>query len=119
MDRPSHRIRHLRKGGARLNLLACFVLICVAVALVLPAIQAAREAARRTECNRNLRNVTVGLHSYHDLYKVLPMGAVHSGRNHGGDPPTRVRLGPSWWFGVQPYMGQCSLFDRMLDSQKP
>ena len=53
-------------------------IIGILVALLLPAIQAAREAARRTQCNNNLKNIGLGLQNYHDTYKTMPMGAMHT-----------------------------------------
>jgi hypothetical protein len=79
----------------------------VLLALVPLAIQASREAAWRTECGNNLRQIVAGLASYHDAHKMFPMGALHSGPNPGGDPPVTARLGPSWWFGILPLPG-CS-----------
>ena len=113
------RRQPLRRGFSRVELLAVFLVICLLVALVLPAIQAAREAARRTQCNNNLKNIALGLQNYHDTYKVFPMGAMHSGPNPGGDPPINAALGPSWWYGIQPFTQCCSLYDRIARTQRP
>ena len=64
----------------------------VPLALILPAIQAAREAARRTQCHNYLTQIGMSLQNYHDTYKVFPMGAMHAGPANES-----ARIGPSWW----------------------
>ena len=96
------------RGFTLVELLVVIAIIGILVALLLPAIQAAREAARRTQCNNNLKNITLGLQNYHDTYKVFPMGAMHSGRF--GGPRT---LGPSWWFGTIQFMEQRNIYDKI------
>jgi len=107
------RKRPLRRGFTLRELFAVVTIICVLLALLVPLIQASREAARRTQCNNNLKNITLGLQNYHDTYKVFPMGVMHSGLNPGGDPPVRAALGPSWWFGVGVFMESQGWYDRV------
>ncbi len=113
------RRRRLRYGLSLWELLTVLLIIGVLVVLLLPAIQAAREAARRTQCNNNLKNVAFGLQNYHDTYSVFPMGAMHAGLNPGESNPDTASLGPSWWYGIQPFVQCCSLYDRIRASQRP
>jgi len=94
-------LRRLR-GFTLVELLVVIAIIGILVALLLPAIQAAREAARRTECNNNLKQWGVALHNYHDTVKRFPPGAVFY-----GDPNNRGSI----HVRLLPYMEQSAVYD--------
>ena len=93
------------------ELLVVIAIIGILIALLLPAVQAAREAARRMHCINNLRNLGLACHNHHDLYGFFPGGGW--GSNWTGDPDMGVgRSQPGGWsYSVLPFIEQKVLFE--------
>jgi len=94
-----------RKGFTLVELLVVIAIIGILVALLLPAIQAAREAARRTECNNKLKQIGLGIQNYHDTYKTFPPGKITEGACCGTSSRT------NWAIAILPFMESQALFD--------
>lgn len=105
--------RSFRRGFTLVELLVVIAIIEILVALLLPAIQAAREAARRTQCLNNLKNISLALQNYHDTYKVFPQAAT----NLRGAGPSN-RMGPSWWYGIFPFIEQRNMLDKLAATHR-
>src|SRR4051812_19408913 len=130
------RKTHAQQGFTLVELLVVIAIIGILVALLLPAIQAAREAARRNSCINNVKQLALALHNHHDTRKNFPMastapvfggtgatvlglygalGKISAGNydaGHDGD-------GYSWICQILPFMEENTLYDKLTQGVSP
>lgn len=104
------------KAFTLIELLVVIAIIAILVALLLPAVQQAREAARRSSCKNNLKQIGLALHNYHDVHDSFPIGANFARGTAGNGTVIDPGFGVSWWYGTLPYLEQAALADRLTDS---
>lgn len=100
------RMKRSFSGFTLVELLVVIAIIGILVALLLPAIQAAREAARRSQCQNNLRQLSLGVVNYESAKKEYPPGGVNENSSVSGPQ------GAGWSIYILPYMEEQALFDK-------
>jgi prepilin-type N-terminal cleavage/methylation domain-containing protein len=104
-------------GFTLVELLVVIAIIGVLIALLLPAVQAAREAARRMQCTNNLKQMTIAAHNHHDVYGYLPNTYLQ--KSMGCDDPINNRQWISFVAPTIAFMEQTSLYDLIKQSATP
>jgi prepilin-type N-terminal cleavage/methylation domain-containing protein/prepilin-type processing-associated H-X9-DG protein len=99
------------RGFTLVELLVVITIIGILIALLLPAVQAAREAARQMQCSNNLRQIGLALHNYHAMLGSFPPGYISTVGPHGA----KDDQGPGWgWAAMMlPYLEQQNLHDQI------
>ncbi len=99
-----------RKAFTLVELLVVIAIIGVLVALLLPAIQTAREAARRSSCSNNLRQTGLALQNYHDTFKTFPPSGFYGRPSTTGAPP-QLNYHHTWVTAILPFLEQNPLYN--------
>ncbi len=118
VSRPSPR-----SAFTLVELLVVIAIIGILIALLLPAVQAAREAARRSQCTNNLKQIGLAMHNFQDVYGRLPTGA-RDGDHRKPDAldaccNSRTRYGWSFWYHILPFVEQRTVYELASDSDDP
>jgi len=98
------------KGFTLIELLVVIAIIAILIALLLPAVQQAREAARRSQCKNNLKQIGLALHNYHDSFNTFPPGWIGVAGN-AASPAGASGFG--WGSFVLPYLDQAPLYNQI------
>jgi len=120
---PAGPYKCRRSGFTLIELLVVIAIIAVLVGLLLPAVQQAREAARRSQCTNNLKQIGLAFHNFQDVYGKLPNGG-RDGHDKKGDPldsccNSRTRAGWNWGYWILPYIDQANVYNLADDSMDP
>src|SRR5262245_42453498 len=114
---PKLRLRSRRSSGFTLiELLVVIAIIATLIALLLPAVQQAREAARRTQCKNNIKQLGLAMHNYLSTHDMLPPGFIFPGMVSNG---TAAQIGQTSimnhtaWTMLLPYFDQQNLYNQM------
>lgn len=105
-----------RRGFTLIELLVVIAIIAILIALLLPAVQQAREAARRTQCRNNMKQIGLAFHNYHDVFLQFPQSYIlHAGGSPGGSGVqlnSLIQQHP-WSYSLLPYLDQGNVFNAL------
>ena len=106
-------MRSIRRAFTLIELLVVIAIIGLLVGMLLPAVQAARESARRTQCTNNLKQIGVALQNYHDGQRCFPSGYIDRNTNPKSTPDND--LGPSWGWAsfLLPYLEESNVHSQI------
>ncbi len=101
-----------RTAFTLIELLVVIAIIAILIALLLPAVQQAREAARRTQCRNNMKQIGLAFHNYHDQFRQFPLPYVVSGFAFGAGGFNGIATSHSWGLSILPQIDQLNVFNQ-------
>ena len=104
-------VRSKRRGFTLVELLVVIAIIGILIALLLPAVQAARETARRAQCSNNLKQIGLALHNYHDASLSFPPAVIWGAKGLG---KPQAAYHHTWVTKILPHLEQQTLYDMMV-----
>jgi len=105
-----------RSGFTLVELLVVIAIIGMLIALLLPAVQAAREAARRMTCSNHLKQIALGMHNHHDIHNALPEFFIAHWDNPKVGEGSKNWYGLNWQARILPFIEQQPLYDLLLST---
>ncbi len=110
-------MRTNRNAFTLVELLIVIAIMGLLMGLLLPAVQAARETARRSQCTNNLKQIGLALHNYHDAKQLLPPGYVDGNTNPASTPDNDVGPGWGWAAFLLPYLEEGNVYSQINFNQ--